>query len=110
MPGSSFLDGFLTTVPPSQSGCSTGGSSAGLVVADVVDVAAEPVAGAVHVELAVRRRLDHRVDVADDVAIEQARVEHSLGEDADGGGVRVAQASARVVAATAADCAASTMS
>jgi hypothetical protein len=80
------------------------------VLADVVDVATEPVAGAVHVELAVRGRLDHRVDVADLRAVEQAAVEHALREHADRGLVGIALARAGPVAAIAARCAASTIS
>ena len=59
-----------------------------------MDVAAEPVAGAVHVELAVGGRFDHRVDVADGVAVEQAGVEHALREHAHRRVVRVALARA----------------
>ena len=64
------------------------------IVAGIVDVAAEPVAGAVHVERPVGLRVDDGVDIADHVPVEQAGVEHALGEHPHGSGVRIAVACA----------------
>src|SRR5450755_4744103 len=65
-----------------------------LIVAHVVHVATEPVAGAVHVEPAIGRRLDDGVDIAHLRSIEQAGVEHALRKDANCGDMSVALARA----------------
>ncbi|MNU88153.1 hypothetical protein D3C71_779570 [compost metagenome] len=62
------------------------------IAAAVVHVHAQPVAGAVHVELEVGARVDHVVDAADLVAVEQAQVEHALRQHLHGRVVRVVEA------------------
>jgi hypothetical protein len=61
------------------------------VAAHVVHVAAQPVAGTVHVEGPVGSRADHLVEVAMAVAAEQAGVEQALAQHAQGRVVGIAQ-------------------
>jgi hypothetical protein len=64
------------------------------VAAAVVHVHAQPVAGAVHVELEVGALVDHVVDRAHLVGIEQADVQHALRQHPHRGVVRVGEAGA----------------
>eukprot|EP01022_Parablepharisma_sp_SALTPOND_P033110 TRINITY_DN881_c1_g1_i15.p1 TRINITY_DN881_c1_g1~~TRINITY_DN881_c1_g1_i15.p1 ORF type:complete len:1351 (-),score=485.80 TRINITY_DN881_c1_g1_i15:36729-40781(-) len=65
------------------------------VVAHVVYVHAQPVAGAVHVELAIVALLDDVLQRADLVCVEQAGVQHALRQHLDGGVVAIHEALAR---------------
>jgi len=68
------------------------GFAAGLgVVAAVVHVHAHPVAGAVHVELAVSAACQHVVHRAVFLFIQQTNVQHALRQHAGGGVMRVGE-------------------
>jgi hypothetical protein len=71
-----------------------------------VHVEAQPVAGAVHVELAVAAGFEHAVEAA----LEQAQVDEALGEHPGGGVVGAFQPAPGRVTAMAAAWAASTSS
>ena len=60
----------------------------------IMHIHAQPVAGAVHVELKISPLVDHIVQRADLVAIEQAQVEHALGQHLDTGFVRIGETGA----------------
>ena len=75
------------------------------VIAGVVHVESEPVPGAVHIESLVVAGLDHLVDAA----LAQAEIDHALRQHAQRGVMRHVPRCARLTAAIAAACAASTI-
>ena len=57
-------------------------------------VHAQPVAGAVHIELKIGALLDHILQATELVAVQQTEVQHALRQHLDGGLMRIGEAGA----------------